>query len=158
MRIDRAARELLDWPDGIRRLAVLACVAILLAALAYHYPRAVRETDSRAASNARLSYADREFAGGNAVVADQGGLYQLRGLIPPDGSYSVSVGPPVEGWTELTAPFVSWFARYFLLPRRQVDGDVAPWILCYACDPADHPGFETAWTGSDGISILERTG
>ena len=45
--------------------------------------------------NAAMSYADREFAGGNAVVADQGGLYWARGLIPEDASYSVSVGTPV---------------------------------------------------------------
>lgn len=156
MRGGGSVRELLEWPDGTRRLAVLACVAILLAALAYHYPGAVRAASSRADSNATLSYSDREFAGGNAVVADQGGLYQARGLIPPDGSYSIAVGKPVDGWTDLTAPFVPWFARYFLLPRRQVAD--APWILCYACDPADHPGFATMWSGSDGISILERTG
>lgn len=147
--------ELLEWPDGTRRLAVLACVAILVGALVYHYPGAVREAGSRAESNAALSYADREFAGGNAVVADQGGLYEARGLIPADGSYSISVGAPVDGWTELTAPFAPWFARYFLLPRRQVDD--APWILCYACDPSSHEGFTTVWTGSDGISILARS-
>lgn len=151
--VDRL-QPLLEWPDGTRRLAVLACVGIVLAALLTHYPAAVREADSRATSNAALSYADREFAGGNAVVADQGGLYQARGLIPAWGSYAVSVGSPVDGWTDLTAPFVTWYARYFLLPRRQVDD--APWILCYACDPAAHPGFSTVWTGSDGISILER--
>lgn len=156
MRVARPVLELLEWPDGTRRLAVLACVGVLVAGLVYEYPAAFRAAGSRAASNAALSYSDREFAGGNAVVADQGGLYQLRGLVPPDGSYSVSIGEPVEGWTDLTAPFVEWFARYFLLPRRQVDG--APWILCYACDPAEHPGFETAWSGSDGISILRRTG
>lgn len=156
MRVARPALELLEWPDGTRRLAVLACVGVLVAALVYEYPGALRAADSRAASNAALSYADREFAGGNAVVADQGGLYQLRGLVPPGGSYGVSVGEPVQGWTELTAPFVTWFARYFLLPRRQVEG--APWILCYACDAAEHPGFRTVWSGSDGISILERTG
>lgn len=147
-------RSLLEWPDGTRRLAVLALVAVSVGALAYHYPRAVRAADARADGNAALSYADREFAGGNSVVADQGGLYQARGLIPADGTYSVSVGAPVEGWTELTAPFVAWFARYFLYPRRQVDG--APWIICYACDVDAHPGFATVWTGSDGISILGR--
>lgn len=156
MQIGGPVRGLLEWPDGTRRLAVLACVAVLVAALVYQYPGAIRAAGSRAESNARLSYSDREFAGGNAVVADQGGLYQARGLIPPSGTYSVSVGEPVAGWTELTAPFVPWFARYFLLPRRQVDD--APWILCYACDPAEHPGFRTVWTGSDGISLLERTG
>jgi len=145
-------RQLLEWPDGTRRLAVLGCVAILAGALVYHYPGAVREADARADSNAALSYADREFAGGNAVVADQGGLYQARGLIPPGGAYSISVGRPAAGWTDLTAPFVAWFARYFLLPRRQVAD--APWIVCYGCDPKAHPGFATVWSGSDGISIL----
>ena len=152
--MDRVA-ELLQWPDGTRRLGVIACVGVLLVALAFQYPDALRDLDAEADKNAALSYADREFAGGNSVVADQGGLYEARGRIPTDGSYIVSVGPRVEGWTDLTAPIVPWFARYFLLPRRQLDG--APWVLCYACDPGDHPGYATVYTGSDGISLLHRS-
>jgi hypothetical protein len=151
--VDRVA-ALLEWPDGMRRLGVIACVGVLLVALAFQYPDALRDADAEADKNAMLSYADREFAGGNSVVADQGGLYEARGRIPSDGSYSMSVGQPVDGWTDLTAPFVSWFARYFLLPRRQLEG--APWVLCYACDPREHPGYETVYTGSDGISLLHR--
>jgi len=146
--------NLLAWPDGLRRLAVAACVVALVGALGHQYPGAVREARDEARQKEALSVLDREFAGGNSIVADQGGLLEARLKIPPDGSYSVSVGAPVEGWTELTAPFVPWFARYFLLPRRQLAD--APWILCYGCDAAAHPGFETVWVGYDGISILER--
>ena len=149
-----ALASLLEWPDGTRRLAVLACVGVIVAALVQQYPDALREAADDATRNASLSYEDREFAGGNSVVADQGGLYQARALIPPDGTYLVSVGQPVEGWTELTAPYVPWFARYFLLPRRPAPD--ARWVLCYACDPAAHPGFDTVWTGSDGISLMRR--
>jgi hypothetical protein len=145
---------LLEWPDGTRRLGVLGCVAVLVVGIAYHYPGALRDAGREADHYASLSYSDREFAGGNSVVADQGGLYEARGRIPADGSYEVSVGPRVEGWTDLTAPFVPWFARYFLLPRRQLDD--APWVLCYACDLGDYPGYETVYTGSDGISLLRR--
>lgn len=147
-------RRLTEWPDGIRRLSVLACVGILCAALVWLYPGAVRDAGRDASRNAALSYADREFAGGNSVVADQGGLYEARGRIPANGTYTVAVGAPVDGWTELTAPYTPWFARYFLLPRRE-DAN-APWVLCYACDPAERPGFETVWRGSDGISLLKR--
>jgi len=147
-------RGLTEWPDGIRRLSVLACVGVLLGALVVLYPAALREADAEADKNAALSYADREFAGGNSVVADQGGLYQARGRIPPDGTFTVAVGEPVDGWTDLTAPYTPWFARYFLLPRREDTG--APWVLCYACDPAAYPGFETVWSGDDGISLLRR--
>lgn len=155
MRTGGGLRSLLEWPDGTRRLGVLACVVVLVAALVQHYPDALREARAEAKRNASLSFEDRDFAGGNSVVADQGGLYEARARIPPEGTYRVSVGQPVEGWTELTAPFVPWFARYFLLPRRQASD--APWVLCYACDPLDHPGFETVWSGSDGISLLQRT-
>jgi len=145
---------LLASPASARRLGVLACVGVLVGALVQQYPGAVRDAVDRAASNAALSAEDREFAGGNSVVADQGGLLEARLKIPTDGSYVVSVGTPVEGWSELTAPFIGWFARYFLLPRRQLEG--APFVLCYACDTAAHPGFEEVWRGYDGISILER--
>jgi hypothetical protein len=149
-------RGLTEWPDGIRRLSVLACVGILLGALVVLYPAAMREAGDEADKNAGLSYADREFAGGNSVVADQGGLYEARGRIPPDGTYTVSVGARVDGWTDLTVPYVPWFARYFLLPRREDPG--APWILCYACDATEHPGFATVWSGDDGISLLRGGG
>jgi hypothetical protein len=155
VRIGERLGTLLEWPDGTRRLGVVACVTVLVAALVQHYPHAFDEAVDEARGNAALSFEDREFAGGNSVVADQGGLYQARTVIPPDGTYTVSVGEPVEGWTELTAPFVAWFARYFLLPRRPAAD--APWVLCYACDPAAHPGFETVWAGSDGISLLRRS-
>lgn len=154
MRIGGRVAALLAWPDGTRRVAVLGCVAVLLGALVQNYPEAVRDASSEANRLAALSAEDREFAGGNSVVADQGGLLEARLRIPPDGAYTVSVGAPVEGWTDLTAPYVAWFARYFLLPRRQLDD--APWVLCYACDPARHEGFVVAWTGYDGISLLER--
>jgi hypothetical protein len=154
VRVGDSLLGLLEWPNGTRRLGVLACVAVVVAALAYHYPEALGGAGAEASKNAALSYSDREFAGGNSVVADQGGLYEARGRIPPDGSYTISVGPRVDGWTDLTAPFVPWFARYFLLPRRQVDD--APWVLCYACDPGDFQGFENVYTGSDGISLLRR--
>ena len=154
MRIGGRVAALLAWPDGTRRLAVLGCVAVLLGAIVQHYPDAVRDAASEAERFAALSPEDREFAGGNSVVADQGGLLEARLKIPADGSYTVSVGPPTDGWTDLTAPYIGWFARYFLLPRRQDDD--GPWVLCYACDPARHPGFVEAWRGYDGISLLER--
>ena len=146
--------ELVSAPDAVRRVGVLACVAIVLAAVVQHYPEAMRVAADEARQKAALSVEDREFAGGNSVVADQSGLLEARLKIPEAGTYSVDVGPPAEGWTELTAPYIGWFARYFLLPRRQLDE--APWVLCYACDTAAHPGFETVWIGYDGISILER--
>ena len=146
--------ELVSAPGAVGRLGVLACVAIVLGALVQHYPEAMRVASGEARRKAALSSDDREFAGGNSVVADQRGLLEARLKIPLDSSYLVSVGPPTEGWTELTAPYIGWFARYFLLPRRQLDD--APWVLCYACDTAAYPGFETVWIGYDGISILER--
>ena len=115
----------------------------------------MREAKVEGDRNAALSFEDREFASGNSIVADQGRLYKARARIPADGTYTVSVGARVDGWTDLTEPFVPWFARYFLLPRRQVAD--APWVLCYACDLGAHPGFETVWTGSDGISLLGRS-
>jgi hypothetical protein len=147
-------RGLTEWPDGIRRLSVLACVGVLAVALLVLYPVALRDAGREADRNAALSYADREFAGGNSVVADQGGLYEARGRIPPDGTYTVAIGGPVDTWSDLTAPFTPWFARYFLLPRREDPN--APWVICYACDPNAYPGFATVWSGSDGISLLER--
>ena len=104
-------RDVLDWPHGTRRLAVVACVGIVVSAAVVHYPDALGEADARADGNAAMSYADREFAGGNAVVADQGGLYWARvghvgrDLLPetedrlfsPDSRMTLEAADLVEG-------------------------------------------------------------
>ena len=98
---------------------------------------------------------DRTLGGGNSVLPDQALMLEARATIPAGEGFRVVVGEPQTGWTDLTATYAETFARYFLLPRRPSPD--APWVLCYACDPARHPGFETVWTGSDGISLLRRS-
>jgi hypothetical protein len=143
-----------DWPSVIMRLGVIAVVTVSLAALAWHYPRAIRDLGRTATRNAELDYLDRELAGGNSVVADQLVMVEARKRIPAHGSFHVAVGEPQDGWSELTAPFVGDFARSFLLPRR-VDPD-ARWVICYACDRTAYPGATVVWDGEAGTAILRR--
>ncbi len=134
------------------RVGVAACVCVAVVLGVVYLVRAVDELGEQARVNAAANYDDREFAGGNSLVADKRALYEARALIPPEGRYRVVPGPNVDGATELTEPYIDQFARSFLMPRRpSLD---AEWILCYGCDPAQlEVPTEVVWDGGGGISI-----
>ncbi len=129
-------------------------VVVVAIAVLVRYPDAFRDANANARANASLDLLDREAGGGNSVIPDQRLLFEARGLIPPDGTFAVAVGPRQDGWTDLTATYAETFLRYFLLPRRAA-GD-ARWILCFACDRGGYPDGRVVWEGEDGLSILER--
>jgi hypothetical protein len=145
----------LEWPGGIARLGVVLCVAVALGYGLVYFAKALDRLGDQASSNAALNFDDREIAGGNALLADSGALYEARGLIPEEETYRVVAGPNVEGATELTQAFIDQYARYFLMPRRP-SAD-ARWILCYGCDPAElGDGFEVLWRDDNGALIGRR--
>jgi len=137
------------------RAGVAASVVVAIVLGLVYLVRAVDELGDQASVNASANYDDREFAGGNSLVVDKRALYEMRALVPPDGSYRVVPGPNVDGATELTEPYIDQFARSFLMPRRpSADAEL---ILCYGCDPSllEVP-TEVLWDGGGGISIHRR--
>ena len=130
------------------------CVTVIVALSIVYSIRAIDSLADTAHENASENYDDREFAGGNSLVVDKRALYNLRALVPEDGSFRVAAGPGVQGATELTEPYIDQFARSFLMPRRP-DPD-AEWILCYGCDRTGlgYP-VDVVWDGGDGIAILK---
>jgi hypothetical protein len=136
---------------------VVFCVAVTVAAIVARYPETFRALNDTARANAALDYLDRQVGAGNSVLPDQGVAIQARGLIPPNGTFTVSVGERQEGWSDLAVPHViDPFMRFFLLPRRESPD--APWILCFACDRTAYPGARVVWEDTEGISILRRPG
>jgi hypothetical protein len=133
---------------------VVFLVATTVVAVVLDLPTLLRDFDDDAANNSALSYADREIAGGNGLVADQEAVYAARGLIPPDATYHVAVAPDYAGGSDLTREFVSSYYRYFLLPRRPAED--APWVVCYGCDRSSYgPDARVVWEDDEGISIIE---
>ena len=142
-----------EWPAGPIRVGVAFLTAVALVAVVLAYPGLLRDLDDEASGNSALSFADREVAGGNGLVADQVAVYAARGLIPEDERYHVAVSPDYEGGSDLTVDYVDSFYRYFLMPRRPAED--APWIVCYGCDVAEYGDeAEVVWRGDDDISIL----
>lgn len=135
------------------QLAVLACAGLAAVAALIHYPAALSELSDIVRDNSTQSYADREIAGGNAVIPDQALAYAARAIIPETESYEVVLGEPSEDWSELTAQHAPGWLRYFLMPRRQVVG--ASWVVCLRCDRAAL-GAEAVWEGDAGLAILRR--
>jgi hypothetical protein len=149
----RSASWWLEWPAGLVRIGVVFLVATAALAALVRYPGLLRELGSDALRNAALSYSDREIAGGNGLVADQGAVYAARGLIPRDASYDVAVGSEFEGGSDLTKDYVASYYRYFLLPRRPRER--APWVVCYGCDLAEYgSSAKVLWEDRYGISIV----
>ncbi len=150
MRVDFSS--FLEWPQGIARLGVVLCTAVALAFGLVYFVKAVDRLGDTARTNAAQNYDDREFAGGNAVVVGNRALYEARALIPEDETYRVIAGPGVEGATELTAPFIDHYARYFLMPRRP--SPEARWVICYGCDRSElGDGFEVVLEDEAGILV-----
>ena len=142
----------LEWPVGAIRVGVVFLVGVAALAVVLRYPALVREVDRDASRNSALSYADREIAGGNGLVADQTALYEARGRIPEDETYHVAVSNGYEGGSDLTVPYVESYYQYFLMPRRPAED--APWLICYACDLEQYGSrAEVVWESDEGISI-----
>jgi hypothetical protein len=140
----------LAWP---LQLGVVFCVVLATAVTAVRLPGTIADLHDAAARNSDLSYADREFAGGNGLVIDQEALYQARALIPPDGSFRVETGDALRNATELTIPYIEGFATYFLMPRHRDDD--ARWLLCYGCDLSRYGDrARIVWQNDGGISIV----
>jgi hypothetical protein len=137
------------------RLVVAFCIAVTAGAVVVLYPDAFEDANDTARANAALDYVDRQVGGGNSVLPDQGIAIEARGRIPVYEGFVVDVGDPQEGWSELaTADAITTFMRSFLLPRRETAD--APWVLCFACDRAAHPGAEPVWQDEEGVSILRQ--
>jgi hypothetical protein len=151
----RRASSWTEWPTGPIRIGVVLLVATATASVVVGYSRLLRELGDDASRNSALSYMDREIAGGNALVADQAAVYAARGLIPSDATYHVAVAPDYKGESELTQGHVASYYRYFLIPRRPVEGG-APWVICYGCDlTAYGPDAEVVWRGTgEDVSIV----
>ena len=139
------------------RLGVVACICTAGVLGLVYFVRAVDSLDDAARTNAAANFDDREFGGGNSLLADKRSLYEARSLIPEDGRYRVVAGPNVvAGGTDLTLPYIDQYVRYFLMPRRPAAD--AHWILCYGCDPSDlDRPTQTVWDDGGGISILRES-
>lgn len=137
---------------GAARLGVVALVAIAVIAVIVSYPFVLGDIGDEASTSGSLSFSDREIAGGNGIVVDQAVVYAARALIPDDESYHVAVAPEYAGGGDLTRDHVASYFRYFLMPRRPVQG--AGWIVCYGCDIAEYDDAEVLWQGPENISIV----
>jgi hypothetical protein len=135
----------------VHAAAVAVTTATAVVAVVY-WVKAISKLGDTAGANSRLSYADREIAGGNSVIVDQRAAYRARALIPPGARYRVVTGSRLEGATPLTATFVGDWFRYFLMPLRpSADAD---WVICYGCDPKLLGSrYAVRWRGEDDITI-----
>jgi len=102
---------------------VAFCIVVTLVALVVRYPDAFRAANEAARANARLDNLDRYLGGGNSVLPDQSIALEAKGWIPPDGTFTVVVGPPRPGWPPLAT-------------QASVDSQTQLKLLLYAaCTP-----------------------
>jgi hypothetical protein len=128
-------------------------VAVTALAVLVRYPAVLADAGDQASQNSALSYADREVAGGNGLVADQSAVYAARALIPQGATFDVAVSPSYRAGSDLTVGYVASYYRYALMPRRMAG--TARWVVCYACDVGAYgSAAKVVWKGVDDISIL----
>jgi hypothetical protein len=145
-----------EWPHGLVRLGVVACVAVTVTLGLVYFVKAVDRLGGDASRNAAASFEDRELGGADALGVDKSALYEARAWIPEDGTYRVVVGRNEANPTEADAR-IGAYARYFLMPRRP-DVD-ASWVLCYRCDVSSVGGkLEIVWQNDAGIALGRLTG
>ena len=133
-----------DWPHGLARLGVAACLAVTVVVGLVYLVEAVDTFGGVASGNAAAAYDDRAFGGGDAPGVDQEALTEARGRIPEHGTYRLVVG---QGATN-----IGQFARSFLMPRRPASD--ARWVLCYDCDLSSFgDGLEVVWQNDAGIAV-----
>ncbi len=148
----RHTRGVLSGPGAVARLCVVCVVTVSLALVAVELPKRLADLGDVSSANASLSYADREIAGGNSVLADSLLAYEARAILPLDASYRVVIGPKLTRQATLSTASVPSWLRYFLMPRRQADG--ARWVVCYGCDPSRLGArYEQLWSDDLGISV-----
>jgi len=154
--IDEALERFFDAPGALGRIVVLFCVAVMVVAVVWLYPKAFAQANRTARANVQLDNVDRQLGGGNSVLPDQAIAIEARGRIPTHGTFAVAVGPRQPEWSVLADPgSLENYMRYFLLPRRI--NPSAPWILCFACDRSAFPGAQPVWEDSaEGLAILRR--
>ena len=135
----------------VHLIAVAVTIVTAVIAVVY-WVKAVSQLGNTTGDNGRLSYADREIAGGNSVVVDQVAAYRARALIPGGSPYRVVTGSALVGPTPLTYSFVADWFRYFLMPRRP-SAD-ARWVICYGCDRTRLGSrYVVRWHDEHGIAI-----
>ena len=147
----------IEWPAGPIRVGVVFLVATTAIAAAARFPASFERLGDTASGNSALSFADRDIAGGNGLVASQRAVYEARARIPRDESYHVAVGEHFEGGSDLTVPYVASYFHYFLMPRRPAEN--APWVVCYGCDLSKYGDrSRVVWRSEEGISIVRVRG
>jgi hypothetical protein len=131
---------------------VIYVVAVSVAMVAVKLPTAVHRLANDANANAALSFADRDIAGGNSVLADQLLAYEARSVIPAGAPYRLVVGPNLKKQASLSTASLPGWLRYFLMPRRESES--SPWVICYGCDPAGLGArYQLLWSDEYGISV-----
>ena len=136
-----------QWPHGLVRLGVAACVVVSAAFGLVYFVKAVDRLGRDASEHAATTFDDREFGAGNGLGVDKAALYEARASIPEGEKYRVVVGPSVPASLPIAA-----YALYFLMPRRP-DPD-AHWILCYRCRlPSLGDEFRVVWRNDAGNAV-----
>ena len=116
-----------------RRLALLIAVVAALVA-ATELPFAFSEQLDRLRLERTTPRLERELAGAHAVDLDRQVMIEARRIIEPDETFAVVTGDREAVSNDVVLDSVAPFARFWLMPRREVPLAEADWVICYGCD------------------------
>jgi len=117
------------------RAAGAAAVCVVVAVVAWRLPPALRGVDAQVKQLAAMPAEQRELLGARTADVDTRVFVAARRLIGPHETYAVVTGPNVAVSTANTRFAVAPFARFYLLPRRQLpEPSAADWIVSFGAD------------------------
>lgn len=116
-----------------RRGALLVAAVAALAAVA-ELPFAFSEQLDHLRLERATPRLERELAGAHAVDLDRWVMIEARRIIEPDETFAVVTGNLEPVSNDVVLDSVAPFARFWLMPRREVPLAEADWVICYGCD------------------------
>jgi hypothetical protein len=117
------------------RAVGVAAVCVVAAVVAWRLPPALRDVDAQVEQLAAMPAGQRELLGARTADVDTRVFVEARRRIQPDETYAVVTGPNVAVSTPSTRFAVAPFARFYLLPRRQLPEPAgADWIVSFGAD------------------------
>jgi hypothetical protein len=142
---------------GLARTIGVAAVALTTVVVACKAPSVISHVNDQAREFRALPKAQRALLPARSADVDTRVFVEARHLIPADATYAVITGAKVTVSTPNTLAAIAPFARYYLLPRRQMQyPQQAQWVLSFGGD-LDKLGLRYARRIAvlDGVELAE---
>jgi hypothetical protein len=143
------------------RVAAYALVGATLLLVALEVAPAWNRVHDAAARNEAFTPDQRRIVSAYGLDISREFVLAAMRLLPEDATYAVVTGDNVQVSTPLSLSALPPYARFLLLPRRQLPffTQDAQYLLCYGCDLDEQQkegALDVLWDDEPGTLIARR--